>query len=151
MKIKWRPRNEGSVATGGLSRQGHQTVHCHTPNCPVHQGTVAQWLVPGGTSGEKAPDSPVRRLDCPMRKPAAPTVTCGVSPTARRTGQRHRTVRWPHRTVRCATESNNFSPTASFVLGAINTPPIGHFKVWEPKQHTKAYCRHFHVLKRPSA
>jgi hypothetical protein len=24
-------------------------------------------------------------------------------------------------------------------LGAINTTPIGHFKMWEPKQHIKAY------------
>jgi hypothetical protein len=27
----------------------------------------------------------------------------------------------------------------------------GHLKVWEPKQHTKAYCRHFQVLEHPSA
>jgi hypothetical protein len=27
-------------------------------------------------------------------------------------------------------------------LGPINTTPIGHFKVWEPKQHIKAYSRH---------
>jgi hypothetical protein len=60
--------------------------------------------------------------------------------------------------VRCTTglsgvpqRSNNFSPTALFVLGAINTSPTGHFLVWEPKQHTKAYCRHFQVLKHPSA
>jgi hypothetical protein len=36
-----------------------------------------------------------------------------------------------------------FFSNTSFVLGAINTPPIGHFKVWEPKQHTKAYSAHF--------
>jgi hypothetical protein len=34
---------------------------------------------------------------------------------------------------------------------AINTTPTGHSQVWEPKQHTKAYCRHFQVLKHPSA
>jgi hypothetical protein len=64
-----------------------------------------------------------------------------LDPTARRTGQ-------GHRTVRCAAESNNFSPMASFVLGAINTPPTGHYKVWDPKQHTKAYFRHTQVLNR---
>jgi hypothetical protein len=31
---------------------GHRTVRCHTPDCPVHQGTVAQRLVPGGTVEE---------------------------------------------------------------------------------------------------
>jgi hypothetical protein len=31
-------------------------------------------------------------------------------------------------------------------LGPINTTPTGHFKVWEPKQHIKAYNRHIQVL-----
>jgi hypothetical protein len=38
-----------------------------------------------------------------------------------------------HRTVRCAAESSSFSPTASFVLGAINTPPTGHSKCGSPR------------------
>jgi hypothetical protein len=29
--------------------------------------------------------------------------------------------------------------------------PTGHLKVWEPKQHTKAYNAHFQELKHPSA
>jgi hypothetical protein len=70
-------------------------------------------------------------------------ITCGVSPMARRTGQGHQTV-W------CAAESSAFSPTASFVLGSINTTPTSHFKVWEPKQQTKAYSRHSQVLIHPS-
>jgi hypothetical protein len=37
-----------------------------------------------------------------------------------------------HRTVRCAHRQQP-SPTA------INTTPTGHFKVWEPKQHSKSY------------
>jgi hypothetical protein len=45
-----------SVATGGLSGRGHRTVRWHKPDYPVHQGVVAQWLVPGGTRGEKPPD-----------------------------------------------------------------------------------------------
>jgi hypothetical protein len=36
-------------------------------------------------------------------------------------------------------------------LGAINTTPTSHSQEWEPKQHTKAYCRHFQVLKHLSA
>jgi hypothetical protein len=47
------------VATGELSSRGHRTVRCNTPDCPVHKGTVVQWLVPGGTGGEKPPDCPV--------------------------------------------------------------------------------------------
>jgi hypothetical protein len=41
------------VATGRLSGRGHRTVRCHTPDCPVHQETVAQRLVPGGTMEER--------------------------------------------------------------------------------------------------
>jgi hypothetical protein len=40
---------EKCVVTGGLSGRGHRTVSCHTSDCLVHQGTVAQRLVPGGT------------------------------------------------------------------------------------------------------
>jgi hypothetical protein len=29
--------------------------------------------------------------------------------------------------------------------------PTGHLKVWDPKQHTKTYCRHFQVRIHPSA
>lgn len=31
-------------------------------------------------------------------------------------------------------------------LGPINTTPTGHFKVWKPKQHIKAYSRHIQAL-----
>ena len=123
----------------------------HMLDCPVHQGTTAQRLVPGGTRRED--HRTVRCEDRIVRcgKPAAPTVTCSDRATARRTGQA--TVRCPvhHRTVRCAAESNNFSPTALFVLGAINTPPTGHSLGWEPKQHTKTHSAYFQELKHPSA
>jgi hypothetical protein len=123
----------------------------HTPDYLVHQGTAAQRLVPGGTRRED--HRTVRCEDQTVRcgKPVVPTVTCSDRATARHTGQA--TARCPvhHRTVRCAAESSSFSSTALFVLGAINTPPTGHFQVWEPKQHTKAYCRHFQVLKHSSA
>jgi hypothetical protein len=36
-------------------------------------------------------------------------------------------------------------------LGAINTTPTGHLKMWEPKQHTKQYSAHSQVLLHPSA
>jgi hypothetical protein len=126
----------------------HRTVRCPHAELSGAPGNSSQWLVPGGTRREDH-----RTVRC--GNPAAPTVTYSdrVSDraTARRT--RHATVRCPvhHRTVRCAAENCSFSPTATIVLGAINTPPTGHSQVWEPKQHTKAYCRHFQVLKHPSA
>jgi hypothetical protein len=43
------------VVTSELSVRGNRTVRCHTPNCPVHQGTVAQRLVLSGTV-EESPD-----------------------------------------------------------------------------------------------
>jgi hypothetical protein len=58
----------------------------HTPDCPVHQGTTAQRLVPGGTRRKDH-----RTVRC--GKPTAPTVTCSDRATARRTG--HATVRSP--------------------------------------------------------
>jgi hypothetical protein len=140
----------------------HRTVRWHTglsgantPDCPVHQGTAAQRLVPGGTRREDH-----RTVRCEVRtvrcgKTAALMVTCSDKvpdrATARHTGQA--TVRCPvhHRTVRCAAENCSFSPSATIVLGAINTPPTGHSQVWEPKQHTKAYSRHSQVLLHPSA
>jgi hypothetical protein len=152
-RYKKSPRNGGVLPSDCLCVE-HRTVRWHTglsggtPDCPVHQGTASQRLVPGGTRIEDH-----RTVRC--GKPAAPTVTCSDRrsdrATARRTGQA--TARCPvhHRTVRCAAESSSFSPTATIVLGAINTPPTGHSQVWEPKQHTKQYCRHSQVLLHPSA
>jgi hypothetical protein len=136
----------------------HRTVRwhtglsgAHTLDYLVHQGTAAQRLVPGGTRRED--HQTVRFEDRTVRcgKHAAPMVTCSDRATARRI--EHSTVRCPvhHRTVRCAAKSSSFSPTALFVLGAINTPPTGHLQGWEPKRHTKAYSRHSQVLLHPSA
>jgi hypothetical protein len=129
----------------------HRTVRCPHAGLSVHQGTAAQRLVPGGTRREDhrtvwCEDQTVR-----CEKPVAPTVTYSDRATTKHTGQA--TVRYPvqHCTVRCDTESNSFSPADLFVLGAINTPPTGHFQVWEPKRHTKAYSKHSQVLLHPSA
>jgi hypothetical protein len=115
-----------------------------TPDCPVHQGTAAQRLVPGGTRREDH-----RTVRC--GKPAAPTVTCSDRATTKRTG--HATVRCPvhHRTVRCATEKQKLFSNGSICVGGYKYTPTGHFQVWEPKRHTKAYSRHSQVLIHPSA
>jgi hypothetical protein len=136
----------------------HRTVRwhtglsgAHTPDCPVHQGTAAQRLVPGGTRRED--HRTIRCEDQTVRcgKPTAPTVTCSDRATARRTGQA--TVRCPvhHRTVRCAAEKQHLFSNGSICVEGYKYTPTGHFQVWEPKQHTKAYCRHFQVLKHPCA
>jgi hypothetical protein len=93
-----------------------------TPDCPVHQGIVAQRLVPSGTretshwtvrydtelSGEKA-CSANGHLLCQIQWLGAPDKGTGLSGAY-------------HRTVRCAIETSSFSLTARFELGPIYTP-----------------------------
>jgi hypothetical protein len=100
----------------------------HTPDCPEHQGTTAQRLVPGGTRREDHRTVRCGNQIVQCAKPAAPMVTCSDRATARRTGQA--TVRCPvhHRTVRCAAENCNFSPTAILELGPIYTSPNRPFE-----------------------
>jgi hypothetical protein len=149
-RSKKSPRKEDVLPADCLC-MAHRTVRwhtglsgVHTPDCPVHQGTAAQRLVPGGTRREDH-----RTVRC--EKSAVPTVIGSDRATARRTGQG--TVRCPVHTglSGVTVESSSFPPTAIFVLGAINTHPTGHFQVWEPKRHTKAYSRHSQVLLHPSA
>jgi hypothetical protein len=105
---------------------------------------ITDYLVPHTRlSGAPRNSSPTASSRCDVRtirckslqRQRSPVVS---DPTARRTGQGHRTVLCLHRTVRCAAESSNFSSMARIVFGPINTTPTVHFKVCEPKQHTKA-------------
>jgi hypothetical protein len=95
----------------------------HTPDCPVHQGTAAQRLVPGGNRRED--HRTVRCEDRTVRcgKPAAPTVTCSDRATTRRTGQA--TVRCPmhHRTVQCAAEKQQLFSNGSICVGGYKYTP----------------------------
>jgi hypothetical protein len=127
IRFKRSPRKEEVLPADCLCVE-HRTVRwhiglsgAHTPDYPMHQGTVAQRLVLGGTRREDH-----RTVRC--EKPAAPTVTCSDRATARRTGQA--TVRCPvhHRTVRCAAENSSFSPTAILELGPIYTSPNRPFE-----------------------
>jgi hypothetical protein len=129
----------------------HRTVQwhtgmsgAHTPDYPVHQGTAAQRLVPGGTQREDH-----RTIRC--GKPAAPMVTCSDRATTRHTG--HATLRCPvhHRTVWCAAEKQQLFSNGYICVGGYKYTPTDHFQVWEPKRHTKAYSRHSQVLLHPSA
>jgi hypothetical protein len=77
------------------------------------------------------PDCPVPHEDKASNGRPAP------SPNGRMTWRRTGHCPVAHRTVRCALHQQT-SPTARFWLVAINTTPTGHFKVWEPKQHSKS-------------
>jgi hypothetical protein len=83
-----------------------------------------------GLSGV-APDCPVPHEDKASNSRPAPSPNERI--TWRRTG--HCPV--AHQTVRCAHRQQP-SPTATIWLVAINTTPTGHFKVGEPKQHSKS-------------
>jgi hypothetical protein len=78
-----------------------------------------------------APDCPVPHEDKASNGRPVP------SPNGRMTWRHTRHCPVVHRTVRCALRQQT-SPTAIFWLVAINTTPTGHFKVWEPKQHSKS-------------
>jgi hypothetical protein len=128
----------------------HRTVRWHT-GLSGAPGTSAQRLVPGGTKREEH-----QTVRCEVR-----TVRCeslGRQRSPALTDQRLGAPDKEQCAVQCTTElsgvtaeSSSFSPTATFVLGDINTTPTGHFQVWEPKRHTKAYSRHSQVLLHPSA
>jgi hypothetical protein len=79
-----------------------------------------------------APDCPVPHEDKASNDRPAP------SPNRRMTWWRTGRCPVAHQTVRCAHRQQP-SPMATIWLVAINTTPTGHFKVWEPKQHSKSY------------
>jgi hypothetical protein len=83
-----------------------------------------------GLSGV-APDCPVPHKDKASNGRPAP------SPNRRMTWRHTGHCPVAHRTVRCAHRQQT-SLTATFWMVAINTTPTGHFKVWEPRQHSKS-------------
>jgi hypothetical protein len=125
----------------------------NSPNCPVHHRTVrcasgataicAQRSTLTMNSAEQytrqkseqkirgAPDCPVPHEDKASNGRPAP------SPNGRMTWRHNGHCPVAHRTVRCA-QRQQPSPTATYWLVVINTTPTGHFKVREPKQHSKS-------------
>jgi hypothetical protein len=148
--------------TPNLATSGFQTqLRYNSPDCPVHhrsndylRATVDSdgWTVQHsnavevraeGQSGTRlsgvAPDCPVwhQTVRCRMRtKP--PTVDQLHALTTGWHGGAPNIVRCAHR--------QQPSPTATIWLVAINTTPIGHFKEWESKQHSKSYSWHIQAL-----
>jgi hypothetical protein len=115
----------------------------HTPDCPMHQGTATQQLVPGGTRRE---DHRTVRWHTglfgveSLRRQRSPALTGGL------TWQLLGTPDYPV----CRREQQLFSNGYNCV-GGYKYTPTNHSQVWEPKQHTKTYCRHSQVLLHPSA
>jgi hypothetical protein len=56
----------------------------------------------------------------------------------------------PTAIMRPTTEQSAFCPTTIIEREAIYNLPTIHLMVWEPKQHTNTFYRHFQVLKHPS-
>jgi hypothetical protein len=152
--------NQLKLFTFGFPRRTsgiiHRTIRCSTGQCPVAHRTVrcasgattictqrstlqseqcnseCQSRSQRGTGLSGAtPDCPVPHEDRASNGRPAP------SPNGRMTWRRTGHCPVAHRTVRCALRQQT-SPTAIFWLVAINTTPTGHFKVWEPKQHSKS-------------
>jgi hypothetical protein len=152
--------NQLELFTFGFPRRSsaiyHRTVRCATGQCPVHHHTVRctsrattiyaqrstltdeQYRDRSQSSGQRGiglsgvtPDCPVPHED--KASNGRPASGPNEKMTWRRTG--HCPV--AHQTVRCA-DRQQPSPTATIWLVAINTTPTSHFKVWEPKQHSKS-------------
>jgi hypothetical protein len=83
-----------------------------------------------GLSGV-APDCLVPHEDKASNSRLAP------SPNGRMTWRHPGHCPVAHQTIRCAHRQQP-SPTATIWLVAINTTPTSHFKVGEPKQHSKS-------------
>jgi hypothetical protein len=127
-----------SVACG-LSVRGapncsvaHQTIQCTRNRSPT---ASSRWHWGGKTTGlphVKSGLFGVKRFAC-QRSPALTNQRLGAP------DKEQYAVRCTIGLSGVTTESSSFPPTAIIVLGAINTPPTGHFQVWEPKRYTKAY------------
>jgi hypothetical protein len=98
----------------------HRTVRCTRNSSPNGWFQVAPWR-----EHHRTIRCEVWTVRC--IKPAHQRSLALINLTARRTRQ-------GHQTVRCTTESSSFPPTASFVLGAINTPQPAISKCRIPRE-----------------
>jgi hypothetical protein len=125
----------------------HRTVRCTsgaTATCAQRSTLTDEQCstVPWQKSKQQvrgAPDCPVPHEDKASNGRPAP------GPNDKMTWQRTRHCPVAHRTVWCALRQQP-SPTATIWLVAINTTPTGHFKKWEPKQHSKSHSWHIQAL-----
>jgi hypothetical protein len=120
----------------------HPTVRCTSGATAIctQRSTLQseQYCGRSQSSGQRGTGLSGASPDCPV--PHEDRATNGrpaSRPNGRMTWRRTGHCPVAHRTVRCALRQHT-SPTARFWLVAINTTPTGHFKVGEPKQHSKS-------------
>jgi hypothetical protein len=137
-----KPQRLGDVAVAPDMSGGHRTVRCTSAATAIcaqrstlqseqYYGRSQSSSQRGTGLSDATPDCPVPQEDKAFNGRPAP------SPNGRMTWRRTGHCLVAHQTVRCALRQHT-SPTARFWLVAINTTPTGHFKVWEPKQHSKS-------------
>jgi hypothetical protein len=138
LRVSQAPLHYNSLDMSGV----HRTVQCTsgaTATC-AQRSTLqsVQCKSDVRADGQKgtelsgvAPDCPVPHEDKASNGRPAPR------PNERMTWRRTGHCPVAHRTIRCALREQT-SPTTRFWLVAINTTPTGHFKAWEPKQHSKS-------------
>ena len=151
----WKDGLRNSPASGFHSSRSaiiHRTVRC-APDCPVHlrsNGYFRRQRLPAAhllrASARRGQARPCWRtghstvhVRCATGHQGGPRSQSsnGRNPTALVTWLSHRTC--PVCTgLSGAPYDRQPSLTARFWLVAINTTPTGHFKGWEPKQHSKS-------------
>ena len=139
--------NQLELFTFGFPRRSsaiiHRTVRCTsgaTAICAQRSTlTDEQYHGRSQSSGQRGTGLSGATPDCPVpHEDIASNCRPAPRPNGRMTWRRTGHCPVAHRTVRCAHRQQS-SPTATIWLVAINTTPTGHFKVWEPKQHSKSY------------
>jgi hypothetical protein len=110
-----RSKKSPSVLLWTVCAKAHRTVRwhtglsgAHTPDCPVHQGTPAQQLVPGGTRRKTTGLSGVKSLRCQW-SPALTEQRLGAPDMLQGAVRCTIGLSGAHRTVRCAAEDCSFS------------------------------------------
>jgi hypothetical protein len=143
---KKRAVSQRLVAHRTLMSGVHRTVRCGTRQSAQRGRRQAlsgcSTGLSGVTTGRRQRSDPT--VDC-YRRQRSTDVAC--------TGHCTVDVRWCTGLSGAPDDRKLLLSVQRLVWGmeAINTTPTGYSQVWEPKQHTKAYCRHFQVLKHPSA
>jgi hypothetical protein len=150
------PVHQGESAQTLQLRISQAQLRYNSPDCPVCHRTVRctnrattictqrstlqseQWNSDVKAVSQRGTGLSGVTSDCPVpHEDKASNGRPAPGPNDKMTWRRTGHCPVAHRTVRCAHRQQT-SPTARFWLVAINTTPTSHFRVWEPKQHSKS-------------
>jgi hypothetical protein len=130
-----RSKKSPSVLLRTVCAKAHRTVRwhnglagAHKPDCPVHQGTPAQRLVPDGTQREDHQTVRCEHQTVRCGKAYGPTVTCSDRATLGAPDMLQCAVRCTTRLSGVPQRTAAFSPTAILELGPIYTSPNRPFE-----------------------